>query len=101
MLHTKISVCNGKVHFFVTPGYDINCAENCPADCKQAIPSMRHCFGQLIEKTNLLGHGGQGSVYACNWHGKEAAAKFIRNKGIDLEKYLGKNGDEKIPDPEL
>ena len=59
---------------------------------------MRHCFGQLIEKTNLLGHGGQGSVYACNWHGQEAAAKFIRNRGIDLEKYLG-NGDKKVLDP--
>ena len=78
--------------------YDIECSESCPTDCKQSIPSMRSYFGQLIEKSNVLGHGGQGSVYACTWHGKEAAAKFIPNRGIDLEKYVGK-GDKKLLDP--
>ena len=78
--------------------YDIDCNPNCLKECKQAIPSMRHCFGQLIEKKNLLGHGGQGSVYKCTWHGEKAAAKFIPNRGIDLTKYLGK-GPQKPMDP--
>ena len=78
--------------------YNIDCDEKCPRNCKQRIPSMRHFSGQLIEKNYLLGNGGQGSVYKCTWHGKNAAAKFIPNFGLHLVQSL-KKAPQKIMDP--
>ena len=77
--------------------YDIKCNKDCAEDCDQSIPSMRHFFGQLIEKKNLLGNGGQGSVYKCSWHGEQAAAKFIPNQGIHLQEFL-RTKHEKLMD---
>lgn len=81
-----------------TSWYDVKCNQSCTECCNQAIPSMRHFFGQLIEKNNLLGHGGQGSVYECTWHGEKAAAKFIPNRGVHIAKTLRK-APEELMDP--
>ena len=80
--------------------YDISCNESCDDNCDQAIPALQFIFGQLIEKepTNLLGNGGQGSVFECTWHGKKAAAKFIPNPKIPFFELFG-DAPQNLMDP--
>ena len=72
---------------FYSSWYDIDGPEE-----NQRIKSMRYFPGKLIKKENLLGKGGQGSVYKCLWHGKPAAAKFIKSKDVDVKKYFMTKG---------
>lgn len=72
---------------FYSSWYDIDGPEP-----TQRIKSMRYFPGKLIKKTEKLGEGGQGTVYKCIWHGKPAAAKYIKSKDVELAKYIMKKG---------
>ncbi|CAG5088132.1 Oidioi.mRNA.OKI2018_I69.PAR.g11742.t1.cds [Oikopleura dioica] len=72
---------------FYSSWYDIDGPEP-----TQRIKSMRYFPGKLIKKTEKLGEGGQGSVFKCLWHGKPAAAKYIKSKDVELGKYIMNRG---------
>ena len=84
---TGYDVSGAPLTSFYSSWYDIG-----GPDESQRIKSMRYFPGKLIKKEILLGKGGQGSVYKCLWHGKPAAAKFIKSKDVDLQKYFTTKG---------